>query len=92
MFLVSGCFFALRQLNVEVIKKGAAQPFVTNSDLASMKIIYPDGETLTALQRTIELHMELLEFARQDSHTLSTQRDALLPRLVSGEMRVAEFS
>ena len=43
----------LRALDIDLIKKGAAQPFVSNSDIAAMKIIDPGEKVLESFHEII---------------------------------------
>ena len=80
---------ALRALNIDLIKKGAAQPFVSNSDISAMDIVYPGEVLLRAFQvQILDLVLRQEENQRQ-SVTLAQTRDRLLPKLISGEIRVA---
>ena len=77
---------ALKNLDTDVIRRGAAQPFISNSDLAAVRIVQPGESVMSIAQRTFESMMRLSEHAQQESRSLAAQRDALLPRLMSGEL------
>ena len=53
--LVSGEWFllALQTLDVNLVKKGAAHPLVSNSEIASMKVVYPETIILNQFHRYI---------------------------------------
>lgn len=84
-------FLSLRELNIESIKKGSVQTYVSNRDMATMKIIIPDQETLLSFQQLILPIMLRREYNDSESATLIQIRDALLPKLLSGEIRVDEL-
>jgi type I restriction enzyme S subunit len=50
-------FQALRHTDIEAIKKGAAQPFVCNIDIAGMSVIWP-GKNL--ISRFVEVLVPLM--------------------------------
>ena len=81
---------ALRALNIDLIKKGAAQPFVSNSDIAAMNVVDP-GEVVLAAFHDRVIGLVLRQEANQrESATLAQTRDLLLPKLMSGEIRLRE--
>ena len=84
-------FLSLRELDMETIKKGAAQPFVSNGDISKMEIVVPDKETLSYFQELVKPIMLRREFNEGESATLIQIRDTLLPKLLSGEIRVDEL-
>ena len=80
---------ALRALNIDLIKKGAAQPFVSNSDLSTMKVVYPGGQLLIAFHDIISVLMLKAESNERESCVLIQTRDLLLPKLMSGEISLS---
>ncbi|MBW8327626.1 MAG: restriction endonuclease subunit S [Thiobacillus sp.] len=61
-----------------------------NSDMVrGIRILVPSREIAEAFERTNPLFTQMKTIQKQ-SHTLSTLRDALLPKLLSGELRVSE--
>ena len=83
-------FLALRNLDINSIKKGAAQPFISNSDLAKMKIIAPNNYILELFQTLSEPLSRNLARIKSEMTTLIDLRDTLLPKLVSGEVRLCD--
>ena len=82
----------LRDINMEVIKKGAAQPFVSNSDIAAVKVLLPPHSILDRFQDMIRPVFLTIESNQTQSRTLATLRDTLLPKLLSGELSMAAAS
>ena len=81
---------ALRHIDMDVIKKGAAQPFVSNGDIAKVGIMWPGTAIISAFSEALVSLMRKAEANERESRTLAQTRDLLLPRLMSGELRVAE--
>jgi type I restriction enzyme S subunit len=81
----------LRDINMEVIKKGAAQPFVSNSDIAAVKVLLPPHSILDRFQDMIRPVFLTIESNQTQSRTLATLRDTLLPKLLSGELSVSNL-
>lgn len=83
-------FLALRALDINLIKKGAAQPFVSNSDILAMNIVDPGNAVLSAFHTFIKPAIFRREVNDIESVTLSKVRDALLPKLMSCEISFAD--
>ena len=69
---------------------GTRMPRTNWADMASYKIALPSIEVSKAFTRLVEPCVNRIVSAVHESRSLAAQRDALLPRLVSGEMRVTE--
>lgn len=83
-------YLALRKANIDIIKKGAAQPFVANSDIERLPILWP-GEMVASEFSMVVSHLRgLQDHQINESRTLATLRDTLLPKLISGELRVPD--
>ncbi|RMD64050.1 hypothetical protein D6833_04895, partial [Candidatus Parcubacteria bacterium] len=83
-------YLALQNANMDVIKKGAAQPFVANSDIERLPILWP-GKIVTSEFSTIVSQIRRLQDQQgNEFHTLDDLRDTLLPKLISGELRVPD--
>jgi type I restriction enzyme S subunit len=70
------------------MRTGSAQPFIPNSALASAEIERPPDKALDeycSFVRPLRLKQDILE---KESRTLAGLRDALLPKLLSGAIRV----
>lgn len=78
----------LLDFNFTNLRGGAAQPFISNSALAGVDLLYP-GDALAAkfcfLVKPLRLQQVTLEKAVQN---LRRTRDLLLPRLLSGQINV----
>lgn len=83
---------ALRHIDMDVIKKGAAQPFVSNGDIAKVGIVWPGDAIISAFSDALVSLMRKAEANEGESRTLAQTRDLLLPRLMSGELRVADLA
>ena len=78
---------ALKSLDIELIKKGAAQPFVANSDVGAMKILSPNKGLTNAFAHCVEPVAALCGGNLRENTELVQARDMLLPKLMSGEIR-----
>ena len=83
-------FLALQALDLSSIKKGAAQPFISNGDLKKLTTTIPDAPVLDAFNEKARVFQLRTEALQSENRTLATLRDTLLPKLMSGELRVGE--
>ena len=79
-------FYALRNLKINQIRKGAAQPFVSNRDIANLTIVYPDEKILSEFQFFVVPLIKLIEENNSEKQVLIEIRDFLLQKLISGEI------
>jgi type I restriction enzyme S subunit len=72
---------------------GGAYPAVRPEVIGAMQIVIPnEPKILEAFHRTCTPLFELAEANRAQSRVLATLRDTLLPKLLSGEVRVKELA
>ena len=86
-------FVLQTMLNIDFnsMRTGSAQPFIPNSSLASAKVLRPSPQIAEAFCRIVEpLRRQQADNDKQ-SRTLATLRDTLLPKLLSGELSMAEL-
>ena len=86
-------YFIFRQpdikLQMELISKGTAQSNL--SPVETLRLTIPfERKTAEALSRTLAPMYQTIISTTQESHSLSSLRDALLPKLMSGEIDVSE--
>lgn len=80
----------LRSVDMDLIKKGAAQPFVSNGDIENLQIILPDASVIEEFVNVCEPLFERMSSVLVSISTLTNLRDTLLPRLISGQLRIAD--
>jgi type I restriction enzyme S subunit len=69
---------------------GGAYPAVRPEVIAARPAIIPSDQVVAAFEKIAEPMFLSAEKARQESRTLAALRDALLPKLISGELRVPD--
>ena len=69
---------------------GTKMPRTSWSDMARYEVALPDKAVAKAFARRVDPVIERIMAAAHDSRTLTRQRVALLPWLVSGEVRVGD--
>ena len=80
----------LKSVNMDLIKKGAAQPFVSNGDIALLTITIPPEEVTNRFVEICAPIFRKRHSLHEQAQTLATLRDTLLPRLISGQLRLPE--
>jgi len=83
-------FRSLVNIDLEPIKRGAAQPFISNGDLLKEHILIPPGKIQQEFERFSEATMEKEKTNAASTESLTSIRDTLLPKLISGDLRLPE--
>jgi type I restriction enzyme S subunit len=73
---------------VEATETATTVIHIGKNDIDRLKIVVPEAKTLDAFNRTAEPMFKRIVINKQESRTLAALRDALLPKLLSGELRV----
>jgi type I restriction enzyme S subunit len=69
---------------------GSAYPAVRPEDFANAEVLIPPGPILARFEERIGPMRERIAHNERESRTLAAMRDALLPKLMSGEVRVGD--
>ena len=73
------------------MNRGSTQPLITQSDLKNVFILLPNEGNLREFEELVGSFMERYESNILESERLIEVREALLPRLMSGELSVAQL-
>lgn len=73
---------------IKSITGGSAQPKFNKTDFRSLKIVLPNDDILVEFNTILEKIFEKISFNNNEIETLIKLRDTLLPKLMSGEIRV----
>lgn len=76
------------QAGLAAVSGRSAQAGFNKGDIASFKLVIPPDEMLALYQNTIWPMRTKILHNRKQAHTLATLRDTLLPRLISGQLRL----
>jgi len=85
-------YFSLSNL-VDQLKQqayGTIFDTITTRTFQDTEVIHPSQETMSAFERTVDPLMASILNNTVASRTLAALRDALLPKLISGETRVRD--
>jgi len=83
-------FLQLQKIDYTSLNRGSTQPLLTQTDLQSQWVILPAFEVLEHFSRFTCSIYGRIDADERESRTLAALRDALLPKLISGELRVKD--
>lgn len=89
-YLGEWLFLALLHADIDVIKKGAAQPFVSNGDVAKLPLLWPQEQVIRQFSEIMVPLIRKQEGLEAEIKQLAALRDTLLPQLLSGALRVPD--
>ena len=76
---------------IQSITGGSAQPKFNKTDFKSLKIIMPSNNVLDNYGVKLMSMMNIIEANKGENIRLATLRDTLLPKLMSGELKVNDM-
>ncbi|QXP78304.1 MULTISPECIES: restriction endonuclease subunit S [Winogradskyella] len=86
------CFFVY---NYSLLKRlagdGTTMPIINKSTFEAIEILYPGEVNLNNFECQLNEFDEQILINSQENQTLTKLRDTLLPKLISGEVRLKEF-
>jgi len=85
-------YVLLKETNITGIVNGAVQLKINQANLVNFEILVPARDILGKFDSLIQPIFGKTKNIQQQIQTLSTLRDALLPKLMKGEVRVAGFN
>ena len=83
-------FFGLKRYGLDHLRTGSAQPQITINDLNRVEILVPPKDIQSQFLQIFSSLLDEMESHSIENQTLTTLRDTLLPKLISGEIRVNE--
>ena len=86
------CFLVINSHLLKHAQTGAVQPHVKPADIHDFDLVIPPRETIQKFQNTISSFIRKKGIIEQESRRLAQLRDTLLPRLMSGEIKVGDVT
>jgi type I restriction enzyme S subunit len=83
-------YYELLRQDINRMDSGSAIPSTSREDFYSLPVLAPPFEVQQAFVRLASPLWARQELWEKESRTLATLRDTLLPKLISGELRVAD--
>ena len=84
------CFLKVNSKLLKHAQTGAVQPHVKPSDIHDFELVIPDKECIYDFQDKVKPFFDRIASLQKENSRLSTLRDTLLPRLMSGELELPE--
>ena len=85
------CFLQINKRLLRHAQTGAVQPHVKAGDINSFNIVKPDERYLEEFNKKVTPYFAEIANKTREINTLSQLRDTLLPKLMSGELKVNEI-
>ena len=85
-------YLQLRQINITGFVTGAVQPKLSQKNLKGIPITLPSELLRRAFSRSLDSIFQRVRKNSDETESLIGQRDALLPKLVSGEKNLATLN
>ncbi len=82
-------YFTLKLTRLADYNAGSTQPLIRQSDIKEISILSPINAKLDIFEEQAKSFFMKIKSNNNQIHTLETLRDTLLPKLMSGEVRVA---
>lgn len=84
-------FQILQRIDYRAMNRGSTQPLITQGDMNKVPILIPDNETLLKFETLVGQLIKQYQVNLLENDKLAELRDALLPRLMSGELDVSDL-
>ena len=84
------CFYLLQTLGLTGMNTDAAVPGLNRGNVYRLTVPFPGAEILGAFDATASVIRKRIFSNSLQAQTLATLRDTLLPRLISGQLRLPE--
>lgn len=85
-------YFLLKQEELSQLNTNSAQPGLNQEAIKNLRILIPQVDSVNKFGQIVNLLIDKILINSKQIQTLSALRDALLPRLMKGEVRVEEFN
>ncbi|PYC33466.1 restriction endonuclease subunit S [Pseudomonas protegens] len=80
----------LKSIDVIALNRGSTQPLLTQRDLGAQQGVIPTQEVLQKFEGVVGPIYDQIRLQETKAQTLTQLRDTLLPRLISGQLRLPE--
>ena len=87
---LSFCFYLLKTLGLDGMNTDGAVPGLNRNNVYRLKVVVPSDEVLGCFGEIVSALRARIFANSQQAQTLATLRDTLLPRLISGQLRLPE--
>ena len=84
-------YFNLKSIDYQAINRGSTQPLITQSDIKQQMILIPQDEVLMKFEENANILDKAIKNNDKAIKRLELLRDTLLPKLMSGELKINEI-
>ena len=84
------CFYSMKSIDMESIDSGSAIPSTSREDFYSIEFVCPSRGIQELFEKLLAPAWRRQRSLSEESKILESLRDSLLPRLISGELRVPD--
>ena len=84
------CYYLLEDLPLRNMNTDAAVPGLNRDNVYRLEVAAPPPELVSDFAKTASCYRESIAAISKESETLAQVRDTLLPKLISGELRIAD--
>jgi type I restriction enzyme S subunit len=81
-------YFLLKDLDFETFNAGSAVPTLNRNHVHNLPVVVPPAQVVQAFEKTATPVFSAIRSNEKQTDTLASIRDTLLPKLLSGEVRV----
>ena len=86
------CYYAMQTMGLEKMNTDAAVPGLNRENVYRLELVLPDSATLQQFDIQVATLRKAIHSNLESSKSLADLRDSLLPKLLSGELSVAEHT
>jgi type I restriction enzyme S subunit len=89
---INQLYFALQNVDLVSLNRGSSQPMITQHDIRSQLIVAADSPVSLQFEALVAPLVELQTVLNANIERLADAQQALLPRLLSGELRAGDVA
>jgi len=83
-------YFQMKSFNYDTLNRGSTQPLLTQTDLSQQAVMLSNDSLLGEFHKQVSTYFARMDEAINESRALAALRDALLPKLIRGQIRVGD--
>ena len=83
-------YFSMKHIDYDSLNSGSTQPLLTQSTLKNQGLVFGSSSVASAYHSHASLFFDKVAKNEAENQTLAELRDTLLPKLMSGEIRIKD--
>ncbi|MBI2070280.1 MAG: restriction endonuclease subunit S [Elusimicrobia bacterium] len=87
LYALEYLFLHLKRIDFNSLNRGSTQPLLTQTDLKLQPVLLPPTAILESFHSVVNELYKRMDSSEHESHALAATRNALLPKLLSGEVK-----